>query len=276
MRARGIPHRATVPGSVWAVSGVRNEQDVIGGTLRHLLDQGVAGIIVADNGSTDDTPAILAEFASRAPVYVVDDREPAFHQPEKVSYLAHLAWRAGADWIVPFDADEHWYAPGASLADHLAGTNATVARALMHDVLPVGDTLAFADDEDVLILARTFPDAGYIEKKVAFRSGRGIHVLAGNHEVARGGERADELHILHYQWRSLAQRTRKARAGAVAHASTGNVERGTHWFALATLDDDAMARSWDRVRRDAEFAPEWVRERAPWRSWRTWDPAGAM
>ena len=53
--APGHPRRE----SVWAVTMVRNEADIIGTTVRHLLAQDVDGILVADNGCTDDTRAIL-------------------------------------------------------------------------------------------------------------------------------------------------------------------------------------------------------------------------
>ncbi|GAA1470564.1 glycosyltransferase family 2 protein [Microbacterium thalassium] len=276
MTVRGLPRRSTVRGSVWAVAGVRNEQDVIGETLRHLLDQDVAGIIVADNGSTDGTPDVLADFARDGAVHLVEDREPRFLQPEKMTYLSHLAWSAGAEWIIPFDADEHWYAPGQSLAAHLAGSTDSVLHAVMHDVVPLGDELSFGEDEEVLVRRLDAADASSIERKVAFRAGPTVYVRPGNHEVLRDGTRAEGLHLLHYQWRSREHRVRKARRGAAAHARTGDHDRGWHWFALDALDDAALAESWDHIRRDAEDSPEWVRASAPWRSWDRWDPAGVM
>jgi hypothetical protein len=43
-------------------------------------------------------------------VHVVTDREPAYFQAAKMTRLARAAARAGADWVVPFDADELWFA----------------------------------------------------------------------------------------------------------------------------------------------------------------------
>ena len=114
-----------VPGSVWAVMLVRDEEDVIAGTLDHLLRQGVAGVIVADHGSTDGTWRLLQDAARRSSkVHVLRDSEPGFYQGAKTSYLARQAWRAGADWVVPVDADEHWFAVGTDLASYFGTASA--------------------------------------------------------------------------------------------------------------------------------------------------------
>lgn len=46
-----IRRRRRHSGEVWGVSIVRDEVDVVGLTVRHLLDQGVSRILVADNCS---------------------------------------------------------------------------------------------------------------------------------------------------------------------------------------------------------------------------------
>ena len=74
-------------------------------------------MLIADNGSTDETPLLLAELAKRYRVHVALDREAGHYQGVKMTILSDWARRAGADWIVPFDADEFWFAPEGTLGD---------------------------------------------------------------------------------------------------------------------------------------------------------------
>ena len=107
-----LPRRRRTMGEVWGVSVVRDEKDVLEAAVKHLFDQGIAHVLIADNRSTDGTREHLLEWAAAdARVHVALDEEPAYIQSQKMTWLAHCAWRAGADWIVPFDADE-FRAPG--------------------------------------------------------------------------------------------------------------------------------------------------------------------
>lgn len=270
--------RNTVPGAVWGISMMRDEHDVAGATVRHMLDQGLAGVIVADNLSSDGTADAIRDVCAGPPVYVVNDREPAYFQAEKMSYLAHLAWRAGADWIVPFDADEHWYAPEASISAYLNATSADVVRTLMHDVLPASantDGIKFGDDEVVAVRSLYIIEPTMEMMKVAFRAHSGTHVLTGNHEIARPGLRQDGLHLLHYQWRGAAQYLRKIRQGAQAVRLAELVEgMAWHWRALDELDDATLLHSWEELCATTASveSKEWTSVKAPWRNWRSWDP----
>src|SRR4051812_46619587 len=88
---------------------VKDEADVIEGTIRHMADE-VDQLLVADNGSTDGTRDILVKLALELQFTVVDDPDPGYEQSRKMSALAELAASHGATWIVPFDADELWLA----------------------------------------------------------------------------------------------------------------------------------------------------------------------
>ena len=94
------------------VSMVRNEEDLIEITLRHHLGQGVERLIVADNGSTDGTARVLARMARADRRIAWTKAGTGFNQSDVVTALARSAARNGATWILPFDADEFWYAPG--------------------------------------------------------------------------------------------------------------------------------------------------------------------
>lgn len=93
-----------------AVSIVRNEIDILGATARHLFDQGVDHLLITDHNSTDGTLELLRglrrEYANR--IEITHDLRPHFYQKELTHDLGMRARQMGADWIVPFDADEFW------------------------------------------------------------------------------------------------------------------------------------------------------------------------
>src|SRR5881394_2910564 len=105
---------------VIAVAMVKDEADIIQATVCHMLTQ-VDQVIVADNMSTDGTRNILDSLLvlNSLPVEVVDDNDPAYYQSSKMTHLARLAYLRGADWVVPFDADELWTANGATVKETL-------------------------------------------------------------------------------------------------------------------------------------------------------------
>lgn len=51
MELPSLPRSPRGRGQVWAVCVARDEADVIGATVSHLLDQGVDQVLVADNMS---------------------------------------------------------------------------------------------------------------------------------------------------------------------------------------------------------------------------------
>ena len=85
---------------------VRDEVDIIGPVVAHMLGQ-VDHVIVADNLSVDGTFDVLESFGSQ--ITLVADTDPAYRQSEKMTHLAGVAKSMGADWVVPFDADEWIY-----------------------------------------------------------------------------------------------------------------------------------------------------------------------
>ena len=265
-----------VPGSLWAVMLVRDEQDVVGSTIEHLLAQGVARVVVADHGSTDATLEVLRELADGDHrVHVVADREPGFYQGAKTSYLARQAWRAGADWVVPVDADEHWFAVESDLATFFARESGDVVWADMHEVFPVrADETAHPDR-----IVQIERDHGAVAK-VAFRARPWVWVGEGNHTI-RGwsGDRRATLRILHYQYRSISQFRAKNQRGVegLSRATGLSADVGSHWVEQAALDDAKQAQRWtDLVTGTREdFGARERRARVVVRrpgAWPVWDP----
>lgn len=89
------------------VAIVRNEDDVIATTIRHHLALGLDAILISDNESDDDTLKIIRRMAA-TDRRIRWSRSRGFRQQEIVNELANEARRLGAEWILPFDADEFW------------------------------------------------------------------------------------------------------------------------------------------------------------------------
>lgn len=258
-----LPHRAT---GVWAVTMVKDEADIIEQTVRHLFTQGVNGVLVSDNGSTDDTLAVLQRLAGELNVHIARDLEPAYYQASKMSVLADWARRAGAEWIVPFDADEFWFAEETTLADWLIGQPADVVSATMHNQFP--------DEQGGWRVDRT----PHLYPKVAFRAHRLAWLGMGNHSVTRPGRRTGGLHVLHVPWRSYEQFARKTRNGQAALAASSLPDgAGSHWRDIGTQTDWTLQHLWEDLvagRDDPSlgWSPVGPFLRADARSWQLWDP----
>ena len=153
-----VSPRAHRRGALWGVALVKDEEDVIEAVIRHHFAQGLDAIVVADNGSTDSTPAILRRLRHEFPLYIARDRLFAYEQAAKLSCLAHLAGAARAGWVVPFDADEFWFgAAGGRLGHTLRSTDddVTVLSAEMHNVFPLaGLAPVIASENDTVVAAR--------------------------------------------------------------------------------------------------------------------------
>ena len=121
------------------VTLVRNVADIIAVTVRYHLGLGLDEVRILDNDSTDGTPDVLQQLAAD------DDRvrwrsaPGEYQQAELVTALAQEASRDGADWIVPFDADEFWYAPCESFRSVLERTTAGALRAQVVNYIQTRD-----------------------------------------------------------------------------------------------------------------------------------------
>lgn len=95
---------------------VRDEIDIVEDNLKFHLDQGVDEVLVTDNGSIDGTRDLLSDLARSYPITVFDEPGRDHSQWRWMTQLAGVA-RAdhGADWLLPNDADEFWWAGGQSL-----------------------------------------------------------------------------------------------------------------------------------------------------------------
>lgn len=246
---------------VIAVTMVRDEADVIGRTLEHLLAEGVDHVLVADNLSTDATPEILATFPPDQ-VTVVADLEPGYYQDRKMTELARsAAAELDAEWVLPFDADEVWYWTGGTLAEFFAACDGDVVEAIGWDHIAIDDDDNAGHNPFTTITHRR--QAPQRLAKVAFRWHPDAWIDFGNHDVFHHpGLRVAGLHYRHFQYRTFSQYVRKVRQGKDAYDATNlHPTYGAHWREAGDLDDDQL---WHRWRRMCE-EPGLIEDPAPWR-----------
>lgn len=204
-----------------AIGMMRDEADIIGRTVAHLIAQGCR-VVVADNLSVDGSDAI----AWHAGADVVRDPDPAHYQSQKMTALAARHAKEG-EWVVPFDADEQW--------DGLADLHDDYDVAVAHPVVQIPTATGWRDGP-----TETWP-------KVAFRWRPGCRIDHGNHIVFGAGPRIaeDVVTVKHFQYRTFEQVKRKVRQGARALIAAGlPADTGQHWRDLARLTDAELEAWW--------------------------------
>lgn len=188
------------------ISCVRNEVDLIATTIRHHFNEGFDYLYVVDDNSGDGTARELERLAAADKrLRFSRHRSNAFRQSEIVTSLAREAVRYGATWIVPFDADEFWHAPGglakalrsvtadtikvqvtnfAQCRDQIQLTSGAVLRAVYRPSAAVGTYLeaqALVERGMCSYLEMTYPP------KYITRAAPEIVIEIGNHGVLGAG-----------------------------------------------------------------------------------------
>lgn len=202
---------------IYGVALIKDEADIIERTISHMLGQ-VDRVIVADNRSTDGTRQIL----DRMDVEVVDDPVLGHWQSRKITTLAERARAEGATWVVPFDADELWFARLGRVGDVLEAIPpaAQLVEAVIFDHVPTADARG-GDPVERMGWRRAQQEPLH---KVACRPQDGLTVHQGNHCADYGTPFPlwvrDQLVIRHFPYRSPEQFISKARNGSAAYAAT--------------------------------------------------------
>ena len=203
--------------TVWAVGIVRDEADIIEATVTRMLRK-VDHVLIADNRSVDGTGEILRSLDR---VTVMVDPDPNFYvvaqQARRTTALASLAAQRGAEWVVPFDADEVWVADdGRRLGDVLKELPDSVflARAQMLNHVVTDRDPSGPDPPARMVYRR--PEFDHRTPKVACRTRPGLWIMQGNHHATYRGAVWPRyvdglLHIHHFPVRSAAQLARKMR-----------------------------------------------------------------
>jgi glycosyltransferase involved in cell wall biosynthesis len=216
---------------ICAVSMVKDEADIIGHTIEHLTGQ-VDHIIVADNASTDGTREILESFD----IEVVNDPEVAYYQSRKMTALAQKAAERGADWVVPFDADEIWLGTHGTIKEMLQpAAKGSIAVAHVFDHVA---TSKDSDDDNPLARIRWHRGEPNAMHKVACRPLAKATIHQGNHGADYGTTLEGMLQVRHFPYRSAEQFVKKVRNGAAAYAASElPYGEGQHWRDYGRLLD---------------------------------------
>jgi glycosyltransferase involved in cell wall biosynthesis len=202
---------------------VRDGADLLDANLEYHLAEGLDHIVVTDNRSTDDTPAILERYAAGGRLTVHHEARDDFDQGPWLSTLAREAKTVhGADWIVPIDADEFWWSDvglRAALEAVDAATEVVVARRLDFVYRPESagsftDRLRWRYADSVNFLGLP------LGPKVCFRAHAEARIDEGNHRVLHtvAGAVADDgmLTVMHFPMRSRQQFLTKVLNGGQA------------------------------------------------------------
>lgn len=224
---------------VWCVSMFRDEEDVADRVLKHLIDEGVDGIIVADNMSEDETRSKILSVVPYAEkhgcrlIMEIDD-DPGYYQSRKMTNLARRAAEEGADWIVPFDADEIWYARDRLAVElrNLPGF-ISVVRVPIINHFP---TSIDPDDSDPFVSIEWRQAESQKLPKVAFRWHPEAVIEQGNHGVFIPGDVHASTDwggfgLRHFPYRSFEHFKRKAINGKKAYEAAKDLpeDMGLHW-----------------------------------------------
>ena len=216
-----------------AVCTSYNEADIITKTISHLLGNGVDRIWCAD-ASTDATRLLLAQFPQ---VTIIDDNIAYHSQPHWIEALTESAREENADWVIPFDADEFWYAQdGRTIKEALADLPETT-------VVCVAAPFQHFDWE------HRDPDHAAMSKMM-FRPQPGITVANGNHRVGGydGDLNFETLAIREVMFRSLEHMTEKSRDRTERLDPALPDGDGQHQKDIHAMSSEAKAAEWEARR----------------------------
>jgi hypothetical protein len=229
---------------IFAVCMTKDSEDIIYHFVTHALEEGLDGIIIANNLSTDNTQQELEKVktlmkGSACEVIIVQDNEVGYYQSRKTTDLAHMArLQFGAEWVIPMDDDEIWFANGGRIADIIKELpdNVDVLNADLYNHFPT------ALDEPGII---PFETIAWRQKqkgalpKVAVRYHPDMIIGQGNHGVSLPFKPVvykGILEIRHFPYRSWPQFLRKAQNGAKAYNATNlPKDMGAHWRGYGEL-----------------------------------------
>ncbi|MFT4048908.1 MAG: glycosyltransferase family 2 protein [Solirubrobacterales bacterium] len=245
----------------------RDEAPLLRVNILHHLAAGCERVIVIDNGSSDQSHAILRDLARRHPVDWTVEPGP-LTQTEYVTAMADEARQKGADWILPLDTDEFWHQPRpySELLAEAAAAGLGALEVRRYEYVPARDQLVTTTESLLRATWRvetvSFGEEAVNEfvrgersmfeveppRKLLMRTARGLRVGRGAHaaEGLSGPiEFNSEVAILHVPLRSRADLDKRLVHGRRLAAVTKNPEMGVqfrYWQRMA--DEGRLDEAW--------------------------------
>lgn len=229
---------------IFGISRVRDEDDIVEGSIRRMLRQ-VDHVIVGEGNSSDNTRPILDQLASETDrLTVLDDTARNFEQRDVMTRYAHLAREMGGTWGVFFDMDEAWYSTDGKI--HITLNNLpghiliATARNLTH--------CATSDDDPDEPDPMTRMEWRSVEMlplgKVACRLREDLQVGHGNHSAAYSNDPYPAavnglLESRHFPYRSPEQFVKRVKVAWPMLRDSGLPEtHGAHMWAYGRHLDE--------------------------------------
>ena len=236
----------------------KDESDIIGENLEHHFVLGFRRFFVLDNASTDNTAEIIAAFRVRhadAEVFYAYDFVVGHYQAAKMKALdafmrAYLGYEdVQPEWLFLVDADEFITCGLAAHDDSLRHFNEILADEtknllVLHWVQCSSDAVIQdlpPGSSHFVAFPNTWPRMKVEVSKVAYRLGKGLEPIQGNHSVAGypyGNESVAVMaelgvYLFHFPTRTVSQLRKKLINGNKALSVTKDRDglKGTasHW-----------------------------------------------
>jgi hypothetical protein len=207
---------------IWVVATTRNEVDLVRANILHHLSQGIDRFLIVDNDSRDGTQDVLDALAQSSPLEW-RRYSGAFRQDLLLTQLAHQARERGADWVIPIDADEFWYAPQATIRTVLEATTGSFLRVQLRNFVQHRDQRYTTPDSLLRMTRAVAQPVGRMEdaeelverERIAYvehlypskwihRTSPHLQIGWGNHSISAGASTidTDEILCLHAPLRS--------------------------------------------------------------------------
>ena len=217
-----------------ACLNTRDEADIIGLCIRHLLANGVDRFYICDANSIDGTRDIFTDLINEgADLRVEDDTGQYWQQDALTNGLIAKAGADGATFVLPVDADEFPYAPdGRTIAETL--TDATPDKICMQRWLHNDWDFRRIDSERM--------------PKVAFRYTDGVRVDFGNHDCNLPGGAYGVLEMRELSFRSFEHFCIKNRKRiASLSPESRSLGYGVHQTSLEGYSREQMQIEWEKM-----------------------------
>lgn len=250
--ASPLPKEARGPfPNVVALVHVFNESDILGETIRHLIDQGVH-VHIIDNWSTDESWNIAGSFPDKQVSrerFPQDGPSEHYEWYKQLEYSEQLAATLPFDWFIHYDADELRYSPwkDVSIKDAIGfidrlGYNAIDFTILDFRYTPDHDQVK-ANFEKNITWFEFGKRPGHFLQAKAWKKQPGTIDLknSGGHNVQFPGRKLYPIKFLtkHYSLRSREQAEKKLVLHRLPRVQKELNERNWHHHISTQIDQQA-------------------------------------